>query len=86
VESEKQIYHVKLDSSGRLLIPSELRERHRIASGDMLVVADDSFGLRIKTRDEVLAEAQAYFAKLAPPGVLLSDEVNEDRRAEHERD
>jgi hypothetical protein len=63
-----------------------LRDRHQIASGDTLVVADDSFGLRVKTRNEVLAEAQAYFAKLAPPGVLLSDEINEDRRAEFERD
>jgi bifunctional DNA-binding transcriptional regulator/antitoxin component of YhaV-PrlF toxin-antitoxin module len=86
MESASQVYHVKLDSSGRLLIPSEARERHQIASGDTLVVVDDSFGLRVKTRDEVLAEAQAYFAKLAPPGVLLSDEINEDRRAEYERD
>jgi bifunctional DNA-binding transcriptional regulator/antitoxin component of YhaV-PrlF toxin-antitoxin module len=86
MESANQVYHVKLDSSGRLLIPSELRDRHQIASGDTLVVADDSFGLRVKTRNEVLAEAQAYFAKLAPPGVLLSDEINEDRRAEFERD
>ncbi len=36
MEREKQVYHVKLDSSGRLLIPSELRERHRIANGDTL--------------------------------------------------
>jgi bifunctional DNA-binding transcriptional regulator/antitoxin component of YhaV-PrlF toxin-antitoxin module len=86
MDGKEQVYHVKLDSSGRLLIPAELRDRHRIATGDTLVVADDSFGLRIKTRDEVLAEAQAYFAKLAPPGVLLSDEINEDRRAECERD
>lgn len=86
MESANQIYHVKLDSSGRLLIPSEARERHQMSAGDTMVVVEDQFGLRVKTRDEVLAEAQAYFAKLAPPGVLLSDEINEDRRAEHERD
>jgi bifunctional DNA-binding transcriptional regulator/antitoxin component of YhaV-PrlF toxin-antitoxin module len=86
MESEKQIYHVKLDSSGRLLIPSELRERHHIDNGDTLVVADDSFGLRVKTLDEVIAEAQAYFAKLVPRGVLLSEEVLADRRSEIERD
>ena len=86
MESANQIYRVKMDSSGRLLIPSELRERHHIENGDTLVVFDDKFGLQVKTRDEVLAEARAYFAKLAPPGVLLSDEINEDRRAEHERD
>jgi hypothetical protein len=38
------------------------------------------------TRHEVLAEAEAYFAKLAPPGVLLSNELNENPRAEFERD
>jgi len=86
MESASQTYHLKVDSSGRLLLPADARERHRIATGDTVVVVDDTFGLRIKTRDEVLAEAQAYFAKLVPRGVLLSDEVNEDRRAEHERD
>jgi AbrB family looped-hinge helix DNA binding protein len=86
VEGTNQIYHVKLDSSGRLLIPSEARERHGIASGDTLVVVDDGSGLRVKTRDEVLAEAQAYFATLAPADVLLSEEINQDRRAEYERD
>jgi bifunctional DNA-binding transcriptional regulator/antitoxin component of YhaV-PrlF toxin-antitoxin module len=86
MEGEPRVYHVKLDSSGRLLIPSEARERHQMSAGDTMVVVEDKFGLRVKTRDEVLAEAQAYFATLAPPGVLLSDEINEDRRAEHERD
>jgi len=82
----KQVYHLKVDSSGRILLPSEARERHRIASGDTLVVTEDAYGIRLKTRDEAIAEAQAYFATLAPPEVLLSDEINQDRRAEHERD
>jgi len=86
MDGAKQVYHVKLDSSGRLLIPSEARERHQMASGETLVVVEDEFGLRVKTRHEVLAEAQAYYSKLAPPGILLSDEINEDRRAEFERD
>jgi hypothetical protein len=50
------------------------------------VVVEDINGLHIKTRDQLLAEVQAHFAKFVPRGVLLSDEVNEDRRAEHERD
>jgi bifunctional DNA-binding transcriptional regulator/antitoxin component of YhaV-PrlF toxin-antitoxin module len=86
MESAKQIHHVKLDSSGRLLIPSEMRERHHIATGDTLVVADDEFGLRIKTREQLLAEVQAHFAKYVPRDVSLSDEVNQDRRTEIERD
>ena len=86
MDSAPQTYHLKVDSSGRILLPSDARERHRIANGDTVVVTDDTSGLRIKTLDEVIAEAQAYFAKLVPRGVLLSDEVNQDRRAEHERD
>lgn len=86
MEDKSHVYHVKLDSSGRLLIPSEARERHHMAAGDTMVVVEDEFGLRVKTRDELLAEARAYFAKLAPPDVLLSDEINQDRRAEYERD
>lgn len=86
MESAKQIYHVKLDSSGRLLIPSEARERHHIESGDTLVMVEDNYGLHVKTREQVKAEVQAYFATLAPPDVLLSEEINQDRRAEHERD
>jgi AbrB family looped-hinge helix DNA binding protein len=81
-----QVYHLKVDSSGRVLLPAEARERHRIVGGDTLVVTEDMFGIRLKTRDEAIAEAQAYFATLAPSSVLLSDEINQDRRTEFERD
>jgi AbrB family looped-hinge helix DNA binding protein len=84
--SAPQTYHLKVDSSGRILLPSDARERHRIANGDTVVVTDDTSGLRIKTLDEVIADAQAYFAKLVPRGVLLSEELLADRRSEIERD
>lgn len=86
MESAPQTYHLKVDSSGRILLPSDARERHGISNGDTIVVTDDTAGLRIKTLDEVIAEAQAYFAKLVPRGVLLSEEVIADRRSEIERD
>jgi hypothetical protein len=40
----------------------------------------------MKSLDQALAEAQDYFVTLAPPDVLLSDEIIADRRSEHERD
>ena len=86
MDSAPQTYHLKVDSSGRILLPSDARERHRIANGDTVVVTDDGAGLRIKTLDEVIAEAQAYFSKLVPRGVLLSEELLADRRSEIERD
>ena len=86
MESARQVFHIKLDSSGRLLIPSEARERYQMESSDTLVVVDDGHGLRVRTREQVKAEVQAYFADLAPADVSLSDEIIRDRRAEHERD
>jgi hypothetical protein len=46
----------------------------------------DAQGFQVKTRDQIGAEAQAYFAKLVPRDVLLSEEILNDRRAESERD
>jgi len=83
---EQQVYNLKVDSSGRIALPSQARERRHIANGDTVVVIEDETGLHIKTREQLLSEVQAEFAKVVPRGVLLSDEINADRRAEHERD
>ncbi|MBX7074049.1 MAG: AbrB/MazE/SpoVT family DNA-binding domain-containing protein [Pirellulales bacterium] len=83
---EQWIYHAKIDASGRLVIPAEARERHHINEGDTVVVVDDERGLHLKSLDQALAEAQDYFATLAPPERILSDEINADRRTEAERD
>jgi AbrB family looped-hinge helix DNA binding protein len=82
----EQIYRVKVDSSGRIVLPAEVRERNHIAVGDTVVVMEDSHGFHIRTREQTLADAQAYFAKLAPASVLLSEEILKDRRSESERD
>jgi hypothetical protein len=64
----------------------EARAPNHTAEGDPVVIIEDSQGLHVKTRDKVAAEAQAYFAKLAPPGGLLSEEILQDRRSEIDRD
>lgn len=81
-----QVYHLKVDSSGRIVLPAEARARNHIAEGDTVVVVEDENGLHVKTRDQAIAEAQAFFATLAPPDVLLSEEILQDRRSEIERD
>lgn len=86
MENRNHVYRLKVDSSGRLLLPTEVRDRHRISNGDTVVVLDDAEGLRLRTLDEVIADVQAHFAKHVPRGVLLSEEILADRRAEHERD
>jgi AbrB family looped-hinge helix DNA binding protein len=82
----KQVYNLKVDASGRIVLPADARHRNRIAEGDTVVIIDDDSGLHVTTRDQLLAEVQALFAKQVPRGVLLSDEINADRRSEIERD
>ena len=86
MDVERQTYHLKVDASGRIVLPADARARYHIAEGDTVVVVADDNGLQVKTRDQIGAEAQAYFATLVPRGVLLSEEILQDRRAEHERD
>lgn len=86
MQDKQQIYNLKVDSSGRIALPSETRQRRHIASGDTLVAIEDEKGFHIKTREQLLAEVQELFAQHVPRGVLLSDEINAERRAEHERD
>ena len=86
MRAERQTYHLKVDSSGRIVLPAEARARNHIAEGDTVIVVEDGNGLHVKTRDQLMAEVQAYFASFVPRDVLLSEEVLQDRRAEHERD
>jgi AbrB family looped-hinge helix DNA binding protein len=86
MSGQEQVYNLKVDASGRIAIPSEARVRRQIASGDTVVVIEDDAGLHIKTRDQLLAEVQAAFAEAVPRGVLLSDEINAERRSDAERD
>ena len=57
------VYRLKVDSSGRVALPSELRQRQHIEQGDTIVVVDDRQGVHIKTLDQVLAEVQAECLK-----------------------
>jgi hypothetical protein len=47
---------------------------------------EDEAGLHVETREQLLADAQAYFASFVPRDVLLSEEILQDRRTEIERD
>ena len=83
---EHRVYRTRVDSSGRIVLPSEARERNHIAEGDTVVVVEDALGLHVKSLGQALAEAQDYFASLAPKSVVLSEALLADRRSESERD
>lgn len=83
---EKHVHRTKVDSSGRIVLPADVRARNHIEEGDTVVVIEDEHGVHVKTREQIKTEVQAFFATLAPPDVLLSEEILQDRRSEIERD
>ena len=85
-KQEHRVSRTKVDSSGRIVLPAEGRQRNHISEGDTVVVVEDDNGFHVKSQSQALAEAQDYFATLAPADVLLSEELLADRRAENERD
>ena len=85
-KENEQVYHLNVGSAGRVVLPAGLRERHHINDGDTVVMVDDGEGLHIKTREQLLADVQAHFARHVPRDVSLADEILEDRRSEIERD
>ena len=75
-------YSARVDASGRIVIPVELRDRLHISPGDELVVREVAGSLSVMSYDQALADAQAYFRSLVPEGVSLVDELLAERRAE----
>ncbi len=83
---EPRTYHTKLDASGRIVIPAEVRQRQKLTEGDTVVVVDEGTGLRVKSLDQAIAEAQAYFCTQIPDSVSLVDQLIAERREEAERE
>lgn len=83
---ESRTYHTKLDASGRIVIPAEIRQRRKLTEGDTVVVVEDDHGLHVKTLDQAIAEAQAYFCSRIPENVRLVDQLIADRREEAKRE
>ncbi len=79
-------YSVRVDNSGRIVIPSVLRDRLHFQPGNELVVRETSEGLTVSSYDQILAEAQAHFMKVATPGISMVDELIAERRAEAARE
>ena len=80
------LHHVRLDSSGRIRLPLELRNQLGVTTGDSIVVVSDDHEIKIDSAAQALRKAQDYFADFVPDGVSLVDELIAERRAEAERE
>jgi AbrB family looped-hinge helix DNA binding protein len=83
---EPRAYQARLDASGRIVLPAEVRERHDWSEGDAVIVVDDERGVQVKSFDRVVAEAQAYVLSFIPQDVQLVDELLAERRADAARE
>jgi bifunctional DNA-binding transcriptional regulator/antitoxin component of YhaV-PrlF toxin-antitoxin module len=80
------VIHTKMSEGRRVAIPAEFCQRYGLHPGDPVVLEPTDSGIVVRPLDAVIREVQAFFADLAPPDVLLSDELLLDRREEAARE
>lgn len=82
IDTTGKIWNTKIDSSGRVLLPAELRQSLGVKEGDQLLLIKDANGLHLKSFEESLAEIQDHFLSLAPSTGRWSEEIVAERRRE----
>jgi AbrB family looped-hinge helix DNA binding protein len=83
---EEKLYQSKVDKSGRISLPAEIRESLGVMAGDTVLVKHEGTSVEILTPMQAMRQAQEYFQKLVPPGVSLADEIIEEHRDEVARE
>ena len=84
---DERVFHARMDKSGRIVLPAEVKLRKRVKEGDTIEVREDARGeLHLRSMEDVVRDVQDYFCKLIPAGVSLVDELIAERRQEAERE
>jgi len=77
---------VKVEQSGRILIPAGIRKRLRLKPGTEVLLNVDDTGLSVGTREQALIRIRRRLRKYIPEGSSVSQELLDDRRAEAARE
>jgi len=77
---------VKLEKSGRVLIPAPIRRKLNLKEGSTVLLRVDETGIQLGTRDQVLARIHDRLRHYIPKGRMLSEELIAERRAEAKRE
>ena len=81
------VFPLKVDESGRLVLPAESRVRQAARAGETLVGVEEPDGsFKVQTHAEVIREIQNYFAQFVKPGESWSEELMRERREEAARE
>ena len=77
---------VRVEKSGRILIPAAIRRQLNLKEGTEVILRVDETGIRIDTREQALARIRKRLRRYIPEGSCLSEELIQERRAEAERE
>lgn len=77
---------VKLEKSGRVLIPAAIRRKLNLKEGAEVLLRFDETGVQLGTREQVLARIHEQLRRYIPEGRVLSEELIEERRAEAKKE
>lgn len=83
---EHKVYQSRVDKSGRIVLPAEVREMLGVSQGDRVLVVQEGSSVEILSLREAMRQAQEYFCALAPADVSLVDELIRERREEAARE
>lgn len=86
VVKKKLEARARLNESGRVVLPKEIREFLGAEPGDVLFFTEDGDGVRIETQKRRLRQIQAHMMSLVGPGVSLVDELIAERREEFRKE
>ena len=81
-----EMIQVRLERSGRILIPAAIRRRLNLKEGSEVLLRVDETGIQMGTREEALARIHARLRRYIPEDRILSEELIKERRAEAERE
>ncbi len=77
---------VRVEKSGRILIPAAIRRRLNLKEGAEVLLHIEDGDIRVGTRAQALSRIHTRLRKYIPAGRVLSQELLEERREEGRRE
>jgi AbrB family looped-hinge helix DNA binding protein len=86
VTKKKLETRTRLNESGRLVLPKEIRDFLGAQPGDVLFFTEDGDGVRIETQKQKLRKIQAHIMSIVGPEISMVDELIAERREEFRKE
>ncbi|MEZ6098133.1 MAG: AbrB/MazE/SpoVT family DNA-binding domain-containing protein [Pirellulaceae bacterium] len=77
-----EYWNCRLDMSGRIVLPQQIRSHYGLDNGDELVATMESRAIVLRTYSEAMQRLQDAFCDGLPEDVSLVDELIEQRKQE----